>query len=131
MVIPLDDKKVLELKDYFEGEVPEMSADPKQTDSDFDENTVSFLFHKKASRPLGWKWRAKVKGEVLADRQPAEIVRALESHDWKNRLRRAPDAAVFILRNDMRLEGPIIGNAHPWGRAAPSCRSSGLARTLL
>ena len=108
MVIPPDDKKILELKDYFEGEMPEMSVDPKQTDSDFDENVVSLLFHKKASWALGWKWRVKVKGEILADRQPAEIIKALECHDWKNRLPRAPDGAVFILKNDMGLEGPII-----------------------
>jgi hypothetical protein len=51
MVIPLDDKKVLELRDYFEGEMTEMCVDPKQTDSDFDEDVVSFFSIKRPHRP--------------------------------------------------------------------------------
>ena len=108
MVIPPDDEKVLELKDYFEGEMPEMSVDARQTGSDFNEDVVSFFFHKKASPALGWKWRLRVTGQAHADRQPAEIIKALESHDWNSRLRRAADGAVFTLKNDMRLQGPVI-----------------------
>ena len=103
MVIPLDDKKVLELKDYFEGRMPEMSVDPRRADSDVDNDVVSFLFHTKASPALGWKWRIKVTGQALSDRQASEIIKALESPDWKSRLRRAPDGSVFILKADMRL----------------------------
>lgn len=108
MIIPLDDKNVLELKDYLGGEMPGVSVDPSQDDSDVDSDVVSFLFHKKASSALAWKWRVKVTGEALADRQSAEIIKALESHDWKGRLRRAPAGGVFILKNDLHLEGPIF-----------------------
>ena len=108
MLIAHDDKKVLELKAYFEREMPEMSVDTSQTDSDVDKDVVSFLFHEKTSSALGWKWRLKITGEALANRQPAEIIRALGSQDWNSRLRQAPEGGVFVLKNDMRLEGPIF-----------------------
>ncbi len=97
MLVPLDDKKVVGLKDYFQSKMPEMSVDARQTDSDVDKDLVSFSFHKKGSPALEWRWCLKVMRAVLADRQLREIMGALESQRWKGRLQQAPDGSVFIL----------------------------------